>query len=275
LTSNSRTNRPAIVKRHSRRRFLLGLLFAVAVVGCIAAFSHDVSSLGRVFKPAHDLGNWVSESFHDRGQNHRLEERARALRGEVVGGEVAEAENPELKALLTFDHSGVVPPEARPVTGEVIELSLSDPYVSVTVDVGTERGVGVGDPVVNGSGIVGKVISVKAHSAQVKLITASHMAIAATVVGVGVHGLVEASSVNPGHLSLDFIHPEQLLHKGQKVVTAGSQGDGLASTFPTGLPIGSVAGGTIKEQEASSRRPIRPYANLTELVFVQVLTEIQ
>jgi cell shape-determining protein MreC len=84
--------------------------------------------------------------------------------------------------------------------------------------------------------------------------------------------VVEPSRADPGHLSLDFIHPERLLHKGQKVVTSGWRAGRIASGFPSGLPIGVVAGGSIKEQQASARRSIRAFADLPEIVLVQVLT---
>lgn len=265
--------------RVRRRRLVLVLFLAAAAVASLATLGQGLPFLGRALKPANDLGNWVSESLHDRGANHQLEERVRTLRRRAIEGEVAEAENPELRALFaldhTLDHSGAIPAEARPVAGEVVVRSLASPYVSVTVDLGRADGVALGDPVINGSGLVGTVEKVRSHSAQVRLITAQGTAVAATVVGVGVHGLVQPTRADPGHLSLNFIHPEHLLQKGKNVVTSGWRDGKIRSGYPFGLPIGVVAGGSIKEQQASARRSIRAYADLSEIVLVQVLTGVE
>jgi rod shape-determining protein MreC len=57
------------------------------------------------------------------------------------------------------------------------------------------------------------------------------------------------------------------------VVTAGWKARGLASLYPYGIPVGRVTRATVAEQEASQQVHVRPFADLRELEFVQVLTK--
>jgi rod shape-determining protein MreC len=59
---------------------------------------------------------------------------------------------------------------------------------------------------------------------------------------------------------------------GDIVVTAGWRAQGLASLFPPNLPVGEVTKASIVEQEASQQVHLRPYADMRNLDFVQVLT---
>ena len=55
------------------------------------------------------------------------------------------------------------------------------------------------------------------------------------------------------------------------MVTAGWR-PGVASLFPAGIPIGEVTEATLVEQEAYQQVHVRPFADLRDLDFVQVLT---
>ena len=59
---------------------------------------------------------------------------------------------------------------------------------------------------------------------------------------------------------------------GHSVVTSGWRAQGLASLFPPNLPVGEVTKASVFEQEASQQVHLRPYADMANLDFVQVLT---
>jgi rod shape-determining protein MreC len=277
-------------KQVRRRRAVLALLvissFALLTAtygqrsgglqrGVSAVFGPLQEGADRALKPARDLVNWVDETFEARGENERIREELAALRREVSAGEVALADNNELRKLLGLQRAGELPLGFEPVTGRVIGKSPTVWYSTVTVDHGTSSGVRVNDPVINGDGLVGRVASATRGTAQVTLITDHTSAVSAEVQSedVGIQGVIKPEVGNPDELILDFIDSEQHVRSGQTVVTAGFKAAGLASFYPYGIPIGRVTRATIAEQEASQQVHVLPFADIRNLEFVQVLTK--
>jgi rod shape-determining protein MreC len=216
---------------------------------------------------------WFDETFEARGENSRLREELAVARRQAVAGQEALQENAQLRELVGLDRGPALAESAyEPVTGRVIARSPTVWHSTVTVDVGSGDGVRVDDPVISGEGLVGLVASVQGGSAQVTLIADHASAVSAKVLPGGVQGVVRPDVGNPEDLILDFIDSTRDVHGGQAVVTSGWRAEGLASLFPSGLPIGEVTSASIVEQEASQRVHLRPYADLANLDLVQVLT---
>jgi rod shape-determining protein MreC len=274
-------------KQVRRRRAVLALLivgsFALLTLtygqgsnglqrGITAIFAPVASVLDRALKPARDLINWVDETFDARGKNQRLEEELQVARKQAVGGKAALAENEELRALVKLDKSGAIPEGDDPVTGRVIALSPTVWFSDVTIDVGSGDGVKVGNPVVNGDGLVGHVSAITGSTSKVTLISDHSSAVGVRVVPAGVQGIAKATVGEPNRLVLSFLNSDKNIHKGESVVTAGWHGEGIESRFPPNIPVGEVTKATIFEQEAQERSVVRPYADLRNLNTVQVLT---
>ncbi len=240
--------------------------------GVSAIFSPVQSVADRALKPARDLVNWFDQTFDARGRNSRLQAELETARREAVGARSALAENAQLRKLLELDRGGAIPSGYRPVTGRVIARSPTVWFADVTIDVGSDEGVRVNDPVVNGDGLVGTVTAVTGGSAQVTLIADHSSAVSAKVVPLGVQGVIRPNVGDPGDLILDFIDSSRHVHKEQVVVTAGWRGQGIESRFPPNLPIGEIVEASIVEQEAQQQVHVRPYADLRDLDLVQVLT---
>jgi rod shape-determining protein MreC len=274
-------------KQVRRRRAVLALLivgsFALLTVtygqgsdgvqrGVSAIFSPLQSVADRALKPARDLVNWFDETFDAKGENARLHKELEAARRQAVDSQAAIAENAQLRKLVKLDEGGAIPSGYTPVTGRVIARSTTVWYADVIVDVGSGDGVRVGDPVVNGDGLVGSVGAVTGGSAQVTLIADGSSAVAAKIVPGGVQGVLKPSVGDPGDLILDFLQSEKLVGKGQAVVTSGWRAQGFESDYPPNLPIGEVTKAPLEEQEAQQQVHVRPYADLRSLDLVQVLT---
>jgi rod shape-determining protein MreC len=277
-------------KQVRRRRAVLALLvissFALLTAtygqrsgglqrGVSAVFGPLQEGADRALKPARDLVNWFDETFEARGENQRIREELAALRQEVTAGEVALADNNELRKLLGLQRAGELPLGFEPVTGRVIGKSPTVWYSTVTIDHGTSSGVKVNDPVINGDGLIGRVASATRGTAQVTLITDHTSAVSAEVQSedVGIQGVIKPEVGNPDQLILDFIDSDKHVRTGQTVVTAGFKAQGLASFYPYGIPIGRVTRATIAEQEASQQVHVRPFADIRNLEFVQALTK--
>jgi rod shape-determining protein MreC len=274
-------------KQVRRRRAVLALLIVGSFVlltvtygqgsngfqrGVSTIFSPVQSVADRALKPARDLVNWFDETFDARGRNGRLQTELEAERKAAVAGRAAIAENAELRKMVGLDQGGAIPSGYRVVTGSVIARSPTVWFADVTIDLGSGDGVAVGDPVVNGDGLVGSISAVTPGSSQVMLIADGESAVSAKVVPGGIQGVLKPEVGDPGKLVLDFINSQKHLHKGQSVVTAGWRAQEISAGSPPNIPIGEIVKASILQQEAQQQVVVRPYADLRNLDKVQVLT---
>jgi rod shape-determining protein MreC len=275
-------------KQVRRRRAVLALLIVGSFVlltitygqgsnglqrGVSTIFSPVQGVADRALKPARDLVDWFDKTFEARGENSRLKSELARSREQAVAGQEAMQENAELRKLVALDRGPVLAASAyQPVAGRVISRSPTVWRSNVSIDVGSGDGVHVDDPVISGDGLVGRIASVEPNSSQVMLLTDHESAVSAKVVPAGVQGVVKPEVGNPEQLILDFIDSTKLVHGGQTVVTAGWRAQGLASLFPPGLPLGEVTKASIVDQEAKEQADVRPFADISNLDLVQVLT---
>jgi rod shape-determining protein MreC len=160
----------------------------------------------------------------------------------------------------------------EPVTARVIGRSPTVWFSTVTIDQGSSAGVETNDTVVNGDGLVGRITDVTAGSAQVRLITDHRNAVSAKILPSGPSGIVEPEVGDPEDLLLDFIENDEQVEEGQILITAGWSTGQVSSAYPYGIEIGRVTEAEIGEQETFQRIHVRPFADLRELEYVQVLT---
>jgi rod shape-determining protein MreC len=273
-------------KQVRRRRAVLALLIVGSFVlltitygsgsnglqrGVSTIFSPIQSVANGALKPARDLVNWFDQTLDARGRNSRLQTELQTARKQSVGAAAALAENTQLRKLLALDRGGAIPSGYDPVTGRVIARSPTVWFSDVTIDVGSDEGVRVNDPVIDGDGLVGRISAVTGGSAQVTLIADHSSAVSAKVVPMAVQGVIRPNVGDPGDLILDFIDSAKHVHKGQIVVTAGWRAEEIESDFPPNIPIGEVTKAPLVEQEAQQQVHVRPFADLRDLDLVQVL----
>jgi rod shape-determining protein MreC len=269
-----------------RRRAVLALLIAASLTllsisfqGGLRGFQGGVGTIlgpietasSRALKPARDLVNWFDETFHARGQNKQLRAQVDDLRQRVAAGEAASSQNKQLRGLLRLRKSGGIPGDYKTVTARVVFRSPTVWYSTVTINTGSGSGVRVDAPVVNGSGLIGRVSAVSHGTAEVTLITDHSSAVSAKVVPEDISGVVKPQVGNPDDLLLAFIERNAKVPKGGTVVTAGSRSGQLESLFPFGIPIGRVTKTSIEEQQTYQQVHVKPFADMRELDLVQVL----
>lgn len=226
----------------------------------------------RALKPARDLINWFDETFEARGENARLRSELEEARAEAVAGQAAQQENAHLRDLHGLSQANVIPAGYDPVTARVIARSPSPWTGTVTVSAGSSAGVEVGNPVVNGDGLIGQIAAVHGGTALVLLITDPSSRVSGRVVPSGVQGILQPEIGNPDGLVLGFLDRAEQVSVGASVVTAGWRTENRASRFPPNLPVGVVTRAPLIEQEASQQVFVRPHADFRRLDFVYVLT---
>ena len=274
-----------------RRRAVLGLLVACSLILLTAYFGESGSGAlhsvqrgtsevlspvqegaSRALKPVRDLFGWFGDTISAKGQVDDLRRERDRLRTEVSQSEVTRADNDRLSKLLQLD-GALGLDEMGPKTGRVIFQSPTVWYATIRVDKGSDDGVEVGHPVINEEALVGRVTTVFGGSAQVTLITDATTKVPARAGREQAFGIIEpASAGNPTDLIMNFTQPGAKLAEGDRVVTRGTEPDDRApSRYPVGLPIGEVK--RIDNEGTDTQEiHVRPYADVRNLDFVQILT---
>jgi rod shape-determining protein MreC len=277
-------------KQVRRRRAVLVVLVVLALVLISATFSqssggplHTVQQgmasvfspleegATRALKPGRDLVNWVSETFNARGENSDLKTDVQKLRTKLAKAESAIGENEQLRKLVGLDQKGVFA-GYKPVTTRVIQRPPTAWYSTVGIAAGSNDGVAVNDPVIDGDGLIGRVTDVTPLTAKVTLITDPESAVSARVLPNGPQGVAKPEAGDPSTMLLDFIDKSQPIHEGQMVVTAGWSNGTISSAFPPDIPIGEVRQTTIGQQETYQSIRLAPFADMLDLDIVQVGT---
>ncbi len=275
-----------------RRRAVLGLLVAGSLILLTAYFGesgggalHGVQrgtseilnpvqeGASRALKPVRDLFGWFGDTLNAKGKVKSLTAERDRLRTELALNDSAVYDNRRMSKLLQTD-AALSMNDYAPKTGRVIFQSPTVWYATIRVDVGSSDGVRVGQPVMNEAAMIGRVTTVLSGAAIVTLLTDTSSSVSARAGVRNVLGLVEpVGAGNPNDMLFKFGGPNAKLHPGDRVRTSGtvSNTDKLPLREPPGLPIGVITridhGGTDTEEIH-----LRPYANMRDLDFVQVLT---
>ena len=234
----------------------------------LTAVSPIQDAANKVLKPVRDLFGWVGDTIHAKGQRDELRKQIDKLRPQLIA---AQAERRTYEQLLSLYHLNRLGVNAyHPVTATVVDKSPNIWYQTVTIDKGSPDGVRVNDPVVNGEGLVGKVVAVEPDGAQVDLITDSTMGVSARIGTSTATGIVQPKVGDPSDLLLQYLPANTRVNKGEYVVTSGTVAGPDDSLYPPGLLIGQVT--SENEESAYKSVNVHPIANLHNLDVVEVLT---
>jgi rod shape-determining protein MreC len=271
-----------------RRRAVLAVLLAVSLVLLTVYFSEPVggglhaiqrgagdvlspleAGASRAFKPFGDLVGWVGDVADAKKENKQLRSEVKNLRGQLAQLATDKREAEQLRALTQV--SANLPTNAKTVTARVIAHSPTVWYQTIQIDKGRSDGVRVNQPVITAGGLAGKVIATTSGNARVALITDASSAVSAEIMPKGVAGIIKPE-IGGKDLILDFIPKNSRVSRGQIVVTSGFKSGELQSLFPRGIPIGKVGSVNQDQLEIYQRVRVRPYADLRNMDFVQVVT---
>ena len=187
----------------------------------------------------------VRELAAIREQNARLrDDNGRLLQWQSIAQRL-EVENRSLKALLAL----IPEPTAKFVSARVVGDTGGTFAQSVLITAGTGDGVGKGNVVMTGEGLVGRVMQAGTRSARVLLITDINSRIPVVVGEAGNRAIPVGD--NGLRRRLLYVGANTVVVPGDKVTASGD-----AEAFPPGLPVGRVERGQegIVEIEPSSPR---------------------
>lgn len=196
-------------------------------------------------------------------QNRRLEKEAGMLRARLTAMDEVVSENARLEKLLNFkekSYSGIA--------ANVIARDLSNWNAAILIDKGKANGISVGMPVVDASGVVGKVIETVGNRSKVILISDPSFSIAGMIKRSREVGLV--SGTLTGQCRMRYLKMDADVQVGDEIISSK-----LSSSFPQGLLLGTVVA---VENSAGSPFPtclIKPAAPLSQIEEVIVIRSIK
>lgn len=194
-------------------------------------------------------GKWLADSLTLRknllAENARLRREHLVLKANLGKYQELESENRRLRKLL--DSSLKVGEQV--LIAEVISVEM-DPFSrQILLNKGSREGVYMGQPLIDGHGVMGQVVHVNPLTSAALLITdPSH----ALPVQLNRNGLRSVAVGTGGINTLELSHLPNFADvvKGDLVVTSG-----LGGRFPSGYPVGKVS--RVEED------PGRPFARVT------------
>jgi len=205
-------------------------------------------------------GSWhaVRDLTQAERQNNELQARLAADQTQIRNLAENATENHRLRSLLDFRAQL---PYAT-VAAEVIGSSPGEGSNTVLIDKGGDSGLGNDFPVVTPEGVVGKIVAVYPHSAQVLLLTDP---------AAGAGGLLESSraqgvlkGTGQGLCRMEYVMNGDAVSPGETVVTSG-----LDQVYPKGLPLGTVM--TVGNGNIYKNILVKPAAALDRLEDVLVV----
>lgn len=195
-------------------------------------------------------------------ERRELAARLKALEAQNSQAVELQSENDRLRALLNYRESNSV----AGVAATVISRDPSNWAQSITVDRGSENGITVGSPVVDGNAIVGQVVAVSQRSAKIQLLTDNISSIDALVQSSRARGAAEGTLEHI--LNLRYVQREDVVNIGDRVIASGLDG-----VFPKGGLVGVV---TKVERDTSGMFQsieVEPSVDVSRLENVLILSK--
>ncbi|NNF55173.1 MAG: rod shape-determining protein MreC [Acidimicrobiales bacterium] len=227
-----------------------------------AAITSPVSGmLGWVSTPLGAALDGATGDFNElRDENEALRAQLAELQGQVDQAANNEAELADLRSAVGIEVADALPTVVARVTADRTTPTNRE----LDIDRGAEDGVGIGQSVITGEGLIGQVIAVEEHSATVRPITDPRIVLGVTSPVSGAVGVAEGQG-SGRRLVLKLVERDrEVVRSGANFVTSGFD----RSVFPPGIPVGSF------QLDSGGSLTLVPSADLERPGFVSVvLTE--
>ncbi len=270
----------ARTRRTGRSRLTLALLVltSIALVTLDFRDAPIVASARRTassaFAPlqgaAEAIGEPFSNAWHGvtgygdlQRENDRLRAEIDSLRGKAIQDEDAAKQLAALLKQVDIPWVGDIPT----VTARVVAGPGSNFSHTVEIDKGSRAGFKEGMPVVDGGGLVGRLVLVTATRSTVQLITDPDFAVGVRVVPTGALGTAIGRGEGEDLLVDTGLEADAKVKAGTALTTSGTD----RSAFPQSIPIGRVRSTRKASGGLTLDLIVTPLASTERLAFVTVL----
>ena len=229
---------------------------AASVFGPVQrAVTSAVRPIGNALSTLGDLGGLNDEV-------KRLRDENIDLRNKLHQFDDISRENAELRKLNGLTTRGGY----KTVRCRVTALGPGNFEWTATLDCGSGDGIRKDQTVVNGDGLVGKVVEVAPFSSLVLLSIDPEFTVIGRLAAHGTTGPVTGNGLRP--MEMQLLAPTARVSMGEAIVSNGVQG-GIVS----GVPIGVVTKISAERSVVTRTVEVRPFVNFTALDTVAVVVE--
>jgi rod shape-determining protein MreC len=230
--------------------------------GAQDVFAPIQSGFSAAFRP---IGNFVDGALH----YGSLKAQVAKLREENIRLQATAASASSLKGQLAeISSQEHIPfgPGVPSVMAQVEGTTPSNFGDVIVLGKGRNAGIKVGNPVVTGGGLVGRVVGVSHFQSRVLLITDPSSQVGVLFGSQGDEAV--ASGQGSGQrLSVTGVFPNEPVTKGEGMLTAGVSDD----LYPKDLPVGTVASISWHQGQLQQRVTLTPFVDFSHLDVVSVL----
>lgn len=212
------------------------------------------------------LYNYVYQYDSLKVENEQLKEQISQWQEDVRQADALERENQRLRQLLELKEAN---PDYVLVDGYVIARSSADWTSTITIDRGTNSGIGVGMCAVTANGeVVGLVTEAGSNYAVVKTILDSSLEVSANIASSGHSGVVFGSYTNgqSNMLRMEYLSSTAVIRNRDQVVTSGS------ADYPRNLILGYVVDAGFDDIGVAKYAILEPAAEIAKLEQVFIIT---
>jgi rod shape-determining protein MreC len=232
-----------------------------------AVFGPLESGATSAIEPVDDLRDRFGDVEQLRAENERLAAENARLTGELRGAGYLRARSAELDKLLKVAGAGgyTVAPARVVAIGGAQSFSQT-----VTIDAGTADGVKPDMTVLNGDGLVGRVVRATGSTATVLLLTDRQSGVGGRLERTMALGFVTGRGElgSGGQLDYKLVDLKARPKVGDRLVTWGSRGN---APYVPGVPIGTVVSVTPVHGTLGSTAVVRPFVDPTRIDTVGVV----
>ncbi|MFQ5688302.1 MAG: rod shape-determining protein MreC, partial [Candidatus Scalindua sp.] len=152
----------------------------------------------------------------------------------------------------------------KPIVADIIGFDVSNFRKSIIVDVGKKQGVSVGDVVVFGNSLVGRITAIGNSSGRVMLITDPASNVPSRFLKSRTRGIVQGTA--DGKCMMKYVPRQIKVDRPEKVISSG-----IGGVFPKSLYIGNVV--EVKQKSASLFKDIKitPRIDISKIENVLVI----
>ena len=197
-------------------------------------------------------------------ENEILKQKTLETQSRVALYQETLLEKERLRQLLEFRNQA-----ALPVTGaRIIGFDFSIWFKCAFLDKGANDEIKVGMPVINASGIVGRIVECYPNYSKVLLLIDRSSAVDAIVQRNRLRGILEGVGGNRGFLR--FVHKNQDVQLGDVILASG-----LGGVYPHGMILGSVIAVDKKVAGIFQEIEVEPAVDFTRLEEVLIVKTVQ
>jgi rod shape-determining protein MreC len=215
-----------------------------------------------------DIGGLFAGWGHSEADQRRIAQlnaQVKSLNGQLARIKDARVRVAQLDKLLRLTSASAL----TTVPARLVALAPGqDGTWSATLDSGSGDGIGVGESVINGDGLVGHTTNVGPYSATVVLAVDPNSTVGVRLADSGAIGI--ATGADAHTLRVEFLDPRLQVKRGERLVTLGSPG---GVPYIPGVPVGTVRSVVSTPGALTRTVMVTPYANVTSLDTLAVVVQ--